>query len=333
MIGHIHTLIVSHSTSYRRRYTFHMEILFSTNTVRLQMHFPIATIIVFGLTAGALSAALIWSTAAATPLSWDSIRESTQPRRANLTSKPWIGRLKDPCRHYRPLPRACGGDVPDVIGDLAADTNTTTELLSIAGRESLIKSIFTVIGNRVAHAVQPPIFYERTPADMDVCRHMHDDLPHFSQFLRKNVSTDGQGLKQYYQTFLALSAHFHVAAEDWTEGLVCESHEHSEHFIDVLTGLRDRMADAMCALMYHDPTGKEDGPKPTTDMNRDLFLPVVTDFEMTHFYGCAERILRDCFLYRTVMTAVRRFTESLDHIDHIEPFDPEYFDYLADYFA
>ena len=75
------------------------------------------------------------------------------------------------------------------------------------------------------------------------------------------------------------------------------------------------MNNAMCALMNHDDKWEEHGPRPTLDMNQELFLPVVTGTKMTHFYGCAERSMRDCFLHRAAWVMVEKLLANLSHVD------------------
>ena len=41
----------------------------------------------------------------------------------------------------------------------------------------------------------------------------------------KSIPTHTEGMKKYYKAFLALAANFHVAYEDWDQGMVCHSHQ------------------------------------------------------------------------------------------------------------
>ena len=93
-----------------------------------------------------------------------------------------------------------------------------------------------------------------------------------------------------------------------------------ENVISTFPRLRDMMNDAMCHLMHPDSDGnKEDtmpgGPRPTLEMNQELFLPVVTRTSMYHYFGCAHREMRDCFLHRTALAMVDKVLDQLTHID------------------
>lgn len=83
------------------------------------------------------------------------------------------------------------------------------------------------------------------------------------------------------------------------------------------------MNDAMCHLMNQDNggLGENYGPRPTLEMNQELFLPVVTNTKMYHFYGCAHREIRDCFLHRAALAVVEKLLDQLKHIEVDHFFD------------
>ena len=53
---------------------------------------------------------------------------------------------------------------------------------------------------------------------------MPENLPYFEDIMAQEIPIDTEGMKKYYQTFLTLSANFHVAFEDWDKGMICNSH-------------------------------------------------------------------------------------------------------------
>ena len=91
------------------------------------------------------------------------MRQFTEPKQADLKTKPWVARLKNPCKPYQqPTPKnnqcSCRCDDSDaasnsVVGDLMEHKNSTSELLSIEGRESVIKIVFQILSDQIKHAL------------------------------------------------------------------------------------------------------------------------------------------------------------------------------------
>ena len=71
----------------------------------------------------------------------------------------------------------------------------------------------------------------------------------------------------------------------------------------------------MCLMMGSDQSDDDYGPKPTLDMNRDLFLPLVAGTRMFHHFGCNDRLLRDCLLHRGALAIVKKFSGKLAHVN------------------
>ena len=83
-------------------------------------------------------------------------RKHTAPRQADLKGKPWMARLKNPCKPYRkPSPQCCSCDdgSANVVGDLIEHKISTLEVLSLEGRETIVKIIFTAISSQIKEAL------------------------------------------------------------------------------------------------------------------------------------------------------------------------------------
>ena len=100
------------------------------------------------------------------------MRQFTEPKQADLKTKPWVARLKNPCKPYQqPTPKnnqcSCRCDDSDtsnnvdVVGDLMEHKNSTSELLSIEGRESVIKIVFQILSDQIKHALTSEVLFSQ----------------------------------------------------------------------------------------------------------------------------------------------------------------------------
>ena len=65
---------------------------------------------------------------------------------------------------------------------------------------------------------------------LEVCTTMPENLAYFDEVMKaEEIPMDTEGMKRYYQTFLALSANYHIAHEDWDQGVVCNSHADTQY--------------------------------------------------------------------------------------------------------